>query len=86
VHIYGKYGPVHRVALNGTLTLRGSPWDPIATRLPMLEQLSAHLWWPEYLSRDISLAGPLDPEAFWPHIDTISGSRWPGHLGGPIQG
>ncbi len=86
VHIYGKYGPGHRVALNGTLTLRESPWDPIATRLPMLEQLSAHLWWPEYLSRDISLAGPLDPEAFWPHIDTISGSRWPGHLGGPIQG
>jgi acetoacetate decarboxylase len=50
----------------------------------MLEQVSAHLWWPEYLSRDITLEGPLDPEAFWPHIDTISGSRWPGHLGGPI--
>ena len=85
VHIHGKYGPGHRVALNGKLTLRESPWDPIATRLPMLEQLSAHLWWPEYLSRDITMAGALDPESFWPHIDTIGGSRWPGRLGGPIR-
>lgn len=86
VRVHGKYGPGHRIALNGKLTLRESPWDPIATRLPLLEQLSAHLWWPEYLSRDIMLEGPLDPEGFWPHIDTISGSRWPGHLGGPIYG
>lgn len=84
VRVHGKYGPGHRIALNGKLTLRESPWDPIATRLPLLEQLSAHLWWPEYLSRNITLEGPLDPEGFWPHIDTISGSRWPGHLGGPI--
>jgi acetoacetate decarboxylase len=85
VHVHGKYGPGHRVALNGKLTLRESPWDPIATRLPMLEQLSAHLWWPEYLSRDITLADPLDPEGFWPYIDVISGSRWPGDSGGPIR-
>jgi len=84
VHVHGKYGPGHRVALEGKLTLRDSPWDPIATRLPMLEQVSAHLWWPEYLSREISLAGALDPEGFWPHIDVISGSRWPGKNGGPI--
>jgi acetoacetate decarboxylase len=84
VRVHGKYGPGHRVALNGTLTLRESPWDPIATRLPMLEQLSAHLWWPEYQSRDITLEGALDPEGFWPHIDTISGSRWPGRNGGPL--
>ncbi|MCP5165059.1 MAG: acetoacetate decarboxylase family protein [Pseudomonadales bacterium] len=86
VRVHGKYGPGHRIALNGVLTLRESPWDPIASRLPMREQLSAHLWWPEYLSREITLAGPLDPEGFWPHIDTISGSRWPGYLGGPISG
>jgi len=86
VRVRGLYGPGHRVALNGRLTLRESPWDPIATRLPMLEQLSAHLWWPEYRSRTITLEGPLDPEGFWPHIDTISGSRWPGQLGGPIRG
>lgn len=85
VHVHGKYGPGHRVALNGKLTLRESPWDPIATRLPMLEQLSSHLWWPEYLSRDITLANPLDPEGFWPYIDVISGSRWPGDSGGPIR-
>jgi len=85
VRVHGTYGPGHRVALNGTLTLRESPWDPIATCLPLREQISAHLWWPEYLSREITLAGPLDPEAFWPHIDTISGSRWPGHLGGPLR-
>jgi acetoacetate decarboxylase len=85
VHVHGMYGPGHRVALNGKLTLRESPWDPIATRLPMLEQLSAHLWWPEYLSRDITLADPLDPEGFWPYIDVISGSRWPGDSGGPIR-
>jgi acetoacetate decarboxylase len=84
VHVHGKYGPGHRVALEGKLTLRESPWDPIATRLPMLEQVSAHLWWPEYLSREISLAGALDPEGFWPHVDVISGSRWPGKNGGPI--
>tara|TARA_R110002072_G_scaffold108486_1_gene235353 strand:- start:4159 stop:4929 length:771 start_codon:yes stop_codon:yes gene_type:complete len=84
VHVKGKYGPGHRIALNGTLTLRESPWDPIATRLPMLEQVSAHLWWPEYLSREITLAGALDPEGFWPHVDVISGSRWPGKNGGPI--
>ena len=85
VRVNGKYGPGHRVSLNGTLTLRESPWDPIATRLPMLEQVSAHLWWPEYRDRSITLAGALDPEGFWPHIDTISGSRWPGHQGGPLR-
>jgi hypothetical protein len=31
----------------------------------------------------IALAGALDPIAFWPHADTIGGSRWPGDRGGP---
>ena len=34
-------------------------------------------------SRDITLEGTLDPEAFWPHVDTIGSSRWPGTWGGP---
>ena len=34
-------------------------------------------------SREITLAGPLDPIAFWPYADTIGGSRWPGDRGGP---
>jgi acetoacetate decarboxylase len=85
VKVHGKYGPGYRLALSGELTLRESPWDPIATLLPMREQLSAHLWWPEYRSREITLAGELDPKGFWPFVDTISGSRWPGVFGGPIK-
>ena len=49
----------------------------------MREQLSAHLWWPIFLDRQITLAGELDAEAFLPFADTISGSRWPGENGGP---
>ncbi|WP_101756679.1 acetoacetate decarboxylase family protein [Oceanicoccus sp. KOV_DT_Chl] len=84
VHVHGKYGPGYRLAVNGKLTLRESPWDPIAELLPMREQISAHLWWPEYRSRDVTLSGALDPDKYWPFIDTISGSKWPGYLGGPI--
>ena len=69
--------------MQGELLLRESPWDPLATELPMIEQVSAHLWWPIFLDREIKLAGPLDPEAFLPYADTISGSRWPGTNGGP---
>ena len=47
------------------------------------ELVSAILDTPSFLGRDISLAGKLDPEAFWPHVDTIGGSRWPGQNGGP---
>jgi acetoacetate decarboxylase len=49
----------------------------------MREQLSAYLWWPIFLDREIKLAGKLDPEGFLPFADTISGSRWPGQNGGP---
>ena len=34
-------------------------------------------------ARQVSNAGRLDPEAFWPFADVIGGSRWPGHRGGP---
>lgn len=83
VKVHGKYGPGYRLALAGALSLRESPWDPIASLLPMREQLSAHLWWPEYRSREITVAGKLDPKAFWPFVDTIGGSRWPGSMGAP---
>jgi acetoacetate decarboxylase len=49
----------------------------------MREQLSAHLVWSIQKTREITLAGPLDPLAFWPYADTIGGSRWPGDRGGP---
>ena len=55
----------------------------VASKLPMLEQLSAYLWWPTFLDRSVTLSKPLDPEAFLPFADTISGSRWPGVNGAP---
>ena len=33
--------------------------------------------------REITLEGPLDPDAYGPFADTIGGSRWPGTWGGP---
>ena len=83
VHVYSKYGTARRERVEGQLLLRDSPWDPLASKLPMREQLSAHLWWPTFLDRRITLAGPLDPDAFLPYVDTISGSRWPGVNGAP---
>jgi acetoacetate decarboxylase len=74
---------VRAEVVDGTLLLRDSPWDPYTTLLPMREQLSAQLVWSEMKSRTITLAGPLDPIAFWPYADTIGGSRWPGFMGGP---
>jgi len=73
----------HEEIVDGVLTLRDSPWDPYTELLPMREQLSARLVSPIHLHREITLAGPLDPIAFWPHADTIGGSRWPGDRGGP---
>ena len=65
------------------LVLRDSPWDPLKTKLPMREQVSAYLWWPIFLDRSVTLSDPLDPEGFLPFADTISGSRWPGSNGAP---
>ncbi|MEM8661466.1 MAG: acetoacetate decarboxylase family protein [Pseudomonadota bacterium] len=83
VHVRSRYGTAWREAVEGQLLLRDSPWDPLASLLPMQEQVSAHLWWPIFLDREVKLAGPLDPEGFLPFADTISGSRWPGTNGGP---
>ena len=73
----------HKEIVDGTLVLRDSPWDPFTELLPMREQLSAHLVWSIHKRREITLAGALDPIAFWPYADTIGGSRWPGDRGGP---
>ena len=40
----------------------------------MREQVSAQLVRSAHKSRDITNAGPLDPDAFWPFADTIGGS------------
>jgi acetoacetate decarboxylase len=83
VHVNSRYGTAFLEKVEGELTLRESKWDPIATLLPMREQVSAHLWTPTFLDRKITLAGALDAEKFWPFADTIGGSRWPGENGGP---
>jgi acetoacetate decarboxylase len=86
VRVKSTYGTAYREELEGTLSLGESPWDPIKELLPQREFVSAHLDWPSFLGREITLEAPLDPEAFWPHVDTIGGSRWPGENGGPKRG
>ena len=73
----------HIENLDGAMSLRESPWDPYTELLPMREQISAQLVHLHQPAREITLAGPLDPIGFWPHADTIGGSRWPGERGGP---
>lgn len=81
--VYAKYRTAFQQSLDGELILRDSAWDPIAQKLPVAQMGKARLWWPEFLAREITLAGPLDPEGFWPFADTIGGTRFPGQLGGP---
>ncbi|WP_062269458.1 acetoacetate decarboxylase family protein [Endozoicomonas arenosclerae] len=83
VRVYSKYGTAHIEELECELKLNESPWDPIATLLPVKSKPKAHLWTPVFLDRRITLAGKLDAEAFFPYADTIGGSRWPGESGGP---
>ena len=73
----------HVENLEGEMILRDSPWDPVARHLPCNEVVSAQLVTHQAKARNISNAGPLDADAFWPHADTIGGSRWPGERGGP---
>ena len=63
--------------------LGGAAVPMIAELLPQRELVSAILDTPTWLGREITLENPLDPDAFWPHADTIGGSRWPGQMGGP---
>jgi len=73
----------HVEEVDAELLLRDSPWDPIARLLPMCAPGTAQLVTHTPKARAITNAGPLDPEAFWPFVDTIAGSRWPGLRGGP---
>ena len=86
VRVHTKYGTAHNQKVEGKLTLRDSPWDPIAELLPIESEVQARLWTPSSFEREITLAGKLDAEAFAPYVDTISGSRWPGQQGGPKRG
>lgn len=73
----------HVETLDGELVLHESPWDPYRKLLPMCGPANAELVTMRHTAREISLAGPLDPDAFWPYADTIGGSRWPGDRGAP---
>lgn len=86
VRVKSSYGTAHVEKVEGQLTLLPSKWDPIATLLPLREYLGARLWWPRFLGRAITLEGRLDPDGYWPFVDTIGGSRWPGTMGGPKRG
>jgi len=70
-------------ALDGELLLHPSPWDPYTDCLPMRGPAIAELVTARHTARDITPAGALDPDAFWPFTDTIGGSRWPGDRGAP---
>lgn len=83
VKVHSTYGTAFMEKVEGTLTLNASPWDPIKERLPIEGAVSAYLWTPIFLGREITLDGKLDPQGFWPHVDVISGSRWLGQNGGP---
>ena len=85
VRVHSKYGTALRQKVEGQLELLPSPWDPVATMLPIEEYIGAELWTPIFKDRQITLAGPLDGDAFVPHLDVISGTRWPGENGGPKQ-
>lgn len=86
VDVYSKYGTALRQNLQGKLTLRESPWDPIAQNLPVKSELDAYLWTPIFLDRTVNLGKPLDADAFEPFANTIGNSRWPGENGGPKKG
>ena len=73
----------HVEDVDGALLLRDSPWDPIARHLPVVEAGTAQLVTHQPKARVITNAGPLDADAFWPFVDVIGGSRWPGERGGP---
>ena len=78
--------PLTSVPLTGDLVLRDSDWDPVARYLPVRGDVSAEMVTVRHTAREISVAGTLDADAFWPHADTIGGSRWPGDRGAPRRG
>lgn len=83
VDVESRSKPIHRERVEGTLRLLESPWDPIAEHLPIEGEPNAFLSTARPIARSITRGAPLDPEAFWPFVDTIGSSRWPGRSGGP---
>jgi len=77
VRVRAKYRTAFRQTLSGEVVLRESPVDPLGIRLPIREQVDAYLWTPEFLDREITIAGELDGEAFYPYAATVGGTRFP---------
>lgn len=86
VDVYSKYGTAQKLKVDGQLTLRDSPWDPIAQNLPVNGEVEAYLWTPIFLDRSVNLGKALDADAMEARCDTIGNSRWPGTSGGPKKG
>lgn len=76
--------PLTTTPVTGDLVLRDSAWDPVARYLPVVGDVAAEMVTVRHTAREITTAGLLDPDAFWPHADTIGGSRWPGRRGAPL--
>ena len=53
VRVHAEYRTAFQQVLDGQLTLRDSPWDPLASALPVRGEVAAKLWWPEFLKREI---------------------------------
>jgi acetoacetate decarboxylase len=85
VMVKAGYRPIYREKVEGELRLLESPWDPIAELLPVRGPVTAYLSTAMPTLREITLEGRLDPDAFWPFVDTIGSSRWPGRMGGPLR-
>jgi len=83
VRVHSAGVVTHVEPLDGELVLTDSPWDPLTELLPQRGPATAELLTARHTARSITLAGPLDPDAFWPYADTIGGSRWPGDRGAP---
>ena len=49
VQVKSTYGTKAEIAIDGTVALLDSPWDPIASLLPVRDYQGARLWWPEFL-------------------------------------
>ena len=79
VRVYQKYTTAFRQTLKGDLILRESAADPLAQRLPVRQLVDTYLWTPDFLERNITKAGKLDPESFWPFAETIGGTRFPAY-------
>ena len=75
----------YRLAVDGELVLRDSPWDPIAELLPIREQRSVvlHKSRMDFATRSITVAGSSIPTRTGPTPTPSAGRAGRGWRGGP---